>query len=60
MAVERKQGPNFVTVIGEDVSVGQQAPEFISSAQNWAEVNPVTESKGKFASILMLANCSQH
>lgn len=44
-----KLGPNFVTVIGEDVVVGQPAPEFTSSAQNWAKVNPVAESRGKVA-----------
>ena len=53
MPVERKDilklGENFATVIGEDVQVGQQAPEFTSSAQDWSSVNPITESKGKVA-----------
>jgi len=53
MPVERKNilklGENFATVIGEDVQVGQQAPEFTSSAHNWSPINPITESKGKVA-----------
>jgi len=53
MPIERndfyKLGPNFVTVIGQDVAVGQSAPEFTSSAQNWAPVNPIAESRGKVA-----------
>jgi thiol peroxidase len=53
MPVERKDilklGENFATVIGVDVQVGQQAPEFTSSAQDWSSVNPITESKGKVA-----------
>jgi len=44
-----KLGDKFATVIGDDVKVGQQAPEFTSAAQNWAPVNPVAESKGKVA-----------
>jgi thiol peroxidase len=42
-----KLGDKFATVIGEDVKVGQQAPEFTSSALDWKPVNPITESKGK-------------
>jgi len=44
-----KLGDKFATVIGDDVKVGEQAPEFTSAAQNWAPVNPVAESKGKVA-----------
>ncbi len=44
-----KLGPNFVTIIGEDVHVGQPAPEFTSAAHNWAPVNPIAESRGKVA-----------
>ena len=44
-----KVAGNFVNVIGDDVKVGQQAPEFTSAAQDWASVNPVAESKGKVA-----------
>ncbi|MEJ5225272.1 MAG: thiol peroxidase [Anaerolineales bacterium] len=42
-----KLGDKFVTIIGDDVSVGQPAPEFTVSAQNWAPVNPIAESRGK-------------
>lgn len=53
MPVERKDvfklGNNFVTLIGDEVQVGQKAPEFTSSAQDWSPVNPVAESKGKVA-----------
>ena len=44
-----KVGGKFVNVIGDDVKVGQQAPEFTSAVQDWASVNPVAESKGKVA-----------
>jgi len=42
-----KLGDKFVTIIGDDVKVGDKAPEFISSAQNWAPVNPIADSKDK-------------
>jgi thiol peroxidase len=42
-----KLGDKFATVLGDDVKVGQKAPEFISAAQDWSPVNPVAESKGK-------------
>jgi len=44
-----KLGDNFVTIFGDDVKVGDMAPEFTSAAQNWKPVNPVAESKGKVA-----------
>ena len=44
-----KLGDKFATVIGDDVKVGQQAPEFTSAAFDWKPVNPVAESKGKVA-----------
>jgi thiol peroxidase len=44
-----KLGDKFVTVIGDDVQVGQAAPEFTSAAQDWSPVNPVAASKGKVA-----------
>jgi thiol peroxidase len=44
-----KLGEKFVTVIGDDVQVGQPAPEFTSAAQDWSPVNPVTASRGKVA-----------
>ena len=42
-----KIGDKFATVIGDDVTVGQAAPEFISVLPGWAPVNPLQESKGK-------------
>ena len=42
-----KLGENFVTLIGDEVKVGDMAPEFTAAAQNWAPVNPVADSKGK-------------
>ena len=44
-----KLGDNFVTVVGDDVKVGDMAPEFTSAAQDWRPVSPVAESKGKVA-----------
>lgn len=44
-----KIGDNFVHVIGDDVKVGDRAPEFTSAAMDWKPVNPVAESKGKVA-----------
>ncbi len=53
MTTERKDffklGDNFVTVLGDDVKLGQQAPEFTSAAQDWKPVNVLAESKGKVA-----------
>ncbi|HXF84191.1 MAG TPA: thiol peroxidase [Anaerolineales bacterium] len=42
-----KIGGNFVTVVGDDVKVGDMAPEFTVVAQDWTPVNPIAESKGK-------------
>ena len=42
-----KLGDKFATVIGDDVKVGQQAPEFTSVIPGWTTVNPLEESKGK-------------
>lgn len=51
MATERndffKFGEKFVTIIGDDVNVGDMAPEFTSSAQNWKPVQPISDAKGK-------------
>jgi thiol peroxidase len=44
-----KIGDKFVTVLGDDVRVGQKAPEFTVVAQDWKPVNPIAESKGKVA-----------
>ena len=42
-----KIGDNFVTLIGDEVKVGDVAPEFTSVIAGWAKVNPLQESKGK-------------
>ena len=44
-----KLGDKFATVLGDDVKVGQKAPEFTSVALDWSPVNPVAESRGKVA-----------
>ena len=40
-------GDKFVTIIGDDVKVGDVAPEFTSVVPGWGTVNPLQESKGK-------------
>ena len=42
-----KLADKFATIIGDDVKVGDQAPEFTSVVPGWATVNPLQESKGK-------------
>ncbi len=42
-----KIGDNFVTLLGDEVQVGQAAPEFNNVVTGWAQVNPIQESKGK-------------
>ncbi|NOT04282.1 MAG: thiol peroxidase [Anaerolineales bacterium] len=42
-----KLGENFATLLGDDVRVGQDAPEFTSVVPGWKPVNPIQESKGK-------------
>lgn len=42
-----KLGDKFVTVLGDDVKVGDVAPEFTSVVPGWGTVNPLQESKGK-------------
>jgi thiol peroxidase len=44
-----KLGEKFATVIGDDVKMGDMAPEFTSAAFDWKPVNPIAESKGKVA-----------
>lgn len=44
-----KLGDTYATLIGDDVAVGQPAPEFTSAEFNWAPVNPIAESRGKVA-----------
>ncbi len=42
-----KLGDKFATLLGDEVKVGQAAPEFTCVVPGWAEVSPVQESKGK-------------
>ena len=42
-----KIGEKFATLLGNDVEVGQAAPEFTSVVAGWKPVNPIQESKGK-------------
>lgn len=42
-----KIGDNFATLIGDEVKVGDAAPEFTSVVPGWSAVNPIQESKGK-------------
>ena len=44
-----KLGDKFATVLGDDVKVGQRAPEFTAVALDWTPANPVAESGGKVA-----------
>ena len=44
---EVKLGDKFGTLLGDDVMVGQAAPEFTCVVSGWKPVNPVEESKGK-------------
>ena len=40
-------GDKFAALIGDEVKVGEMAPEFNSVVPGWASVNPLEESKGK-------------
>ena len=42
-----KLGEKFATIIGDDVKVGDPAPEFTAVVPGWGTVNPLQESKGK-------------
>lgn len=42
-----KLGDKFATILGDDVQVGQPAPEFTSVVPGWTSVNPLQDSKGK-------------
>lgn len=51
MPTERKDffklGDAFATVIGDDVRVGEAAPEFTAVGQDWKPVQPIRDSQGK-------------
>jgi len=42
-----KLGDKFATLLGDEVAVGQAAPEFTSVIAGWGTANPLQESKGK-------------
>jgi thiol peroxidase len=42
-----KLGDKFATLLGDEVKVGDAAPEFTSVVYGWAPVKPLQESKGK-------------
>ena len=42
-----KLGDKFVHIIGDDVKVGDMAPEFTSVVPGWAKVNPLQDDNGK-------------
>src|ERR1041385_668649 len=42
-----KLGDKFATLLGDDVKVGDTAPEFTSVVPGWGSVDPLEESKGK-------------
>ena len=42
-----KLGDKFATLLGDEVKVGDVAPEFTCVVPGWGTVNPLQESKGK-------------
>jgi len=42
-----KIGDKFATLLGDEVKVGQAAPEFTGVISGWKSINPLEESKGK-------------
>ena len=42
-----KFGDKFATLLGDEVQVGQAAPEFTCVVTGWANVNPLKESRGR-------------
>jgi thiol peroxidase len=42
------------TVVGSDVEVGQDAPQFIAVGNDWSRVNPLAEHAGKVLVLLAL------
>jgi len=40
-------GESFVTIVGDDVKVGDMAPDFTSVLPGWGKVNPIQESRSK-------------
>ena len=42
-----KLGDEFVTIVGEDITVGQQAPEVTLQANDWSMVDMLASTEGK-------------
>jgi thiol peroxidase len=42
-----KLGDKFATILGDDVKVGDTAPDFTAMLPGWKPINPLEESKGK-------------
>jgi thiol peroxidase len=42
-----KLGDKYATLLGDEVEVGEVAPEFTSVVPGWGTVNPLQESRGK-------------
>ena len=42
-----KLGEKFATILGEDVKVGETAPEFTAMLPGWKPISPLQYSKGK-------------
>jgi len=42
-----KIGDNFVTLLGDDVKIGDAAPDFTSVVAGWGKVDPLQDDKGK-------------
>ena len=55
-----KLGENFATLLGDDVKVGQTAPEFTSVVPGWKPVNPIQESKGKVIILSAVPSLDTH
>lgn len=62
MVMERvgifKFGGNDATVVGPDVQVGQQAPEFTVMTQDWSTFNGLKDTRGKVRIIGSLPSLS--
>src|SRR4030043_1760970 len=62
MTIERfgliKFAGNDVTVLGPDITVGQNAPEFTASAQDWSSFNVIQNTTGKVRIIASLPSLS--
>jgi thioredoxin-dependent peroxiredoxin len=62
MSIERqglvKFAGNDVTIIGPDIEVGQKAPEFIATTQDWAPFHGLGDTQGKVRIVSSLLSLS--